>query len=301
MIEDFEDFCVWVYVVVDDIWEGLVPLFRRPGPEPGCSDPELIAMTIIGECRGWDLETQLLANFRERRDLFPTIPSQSRYNRRRRHLAQAFNLVRRAVLGLLDLAADRQCAIDSLPVPVVGFHMAPACSREWAVSGASFGRVASKKRTIYGYKLHTLVTLGGAILDFELAPAHVTDLEAGEELLSGHTDLDAYGDKGYISREVARELRERNRIGLHTVSKRNQTEQTPPEVRRLINGARRVVETVNSQLAEQFGVERNRAHTFPGLCARLYSKLAAHTLCVYLNRLLGSTDPLQIKRLAFGN
>ncbi len=53
MITEFEDFCLWVYVVVDDIWKRLGPLFRRPGPEPRCSDPELIAMTIIGECRGW--------------------------------------------------------------------------------------------------------------------------------------------------------------------------------------------------------------------------------------------------------
>ncbi len=181
MIEDFEDFCLWVYVVVDDIWEGLEPLFRRPGPEPGCSDSELIAMTLIGECRGWDLETELLANFRERRGLFPVIPSQSRYNRRRRHLAQGFNVVRRAVLGLLDLASDRYCAVDSLPVPVVGFHLAPVCSREWAAYGASFGKVASKRQTIYGYKLHILATLGGVILDFELAPAHVSELEAGEE------------------------------------------------------------------------------------------------------------------------
>ena len=301
MIEDFEGFCVWVYVVVDDIWEGLEPLFRRPGPEPGCSDPELIAMTLIGECRGWDLETQLLANFREQRGLFPTIPSQSRYNRRRRHLAQAFNLVRRAVLSLLDLAADRLCAIDSLPVPVVGFHLAPVCSREWAVNGASFGKVASKRQTIYGYKLHLLATLGGVILDFALAPAHVSELEAGYDLLSGYADLDVYGDKGYTSRAVSEELHEHNRIGLHTVSRRNQREQTPPPLRRLINRARQIIETVNSQLAEQFGIEINRAHTFPGLCARLHSKLAAHTLCIYLNRLTGNPHTLQIKRLAFGN
>jgi hypothetical protein len=299
MITEFEDFCLWVYVVVDDIWEGLEPLFRRPGPEPECGDAELIAMTLIGECRGWDQETELLANFRERRSLFPAVPSQSRYNRRRRHLSQGFNLVRRAVLALLDLARDRQCAIDSLPVPVVGFHLAPEASREWAINGASFGKVPSKKQTIYGYKLHLLVTLGGVILDFELAPANVTDLEAGEELLSGHADLDAYGDKGYVSRAAKEALAAGNGIGLHCASRRNQKEQTPPEVRRLISGARRVVETVNSQLAEQFGIERNRAHTFAGLCARLYGKLAAHTLCIYLNRLMGEADPLQIKRLAF--
>jgi hypothetical protein len=60
-----------------------------------------------------------------------------------------------------------------------------------------------------------------------------------------------------------------------------------------------VIETVNSQLAEQFGIGRNRALTFPGLCARLYGKLAAHTLCIYLNRLLGEPDSLKVKRLAF--
>ena len=297
MIENFEDFCVWMYVVVDDIWEGLAPLFARPGPDPGCSDAELIAMTLIGECRGWDLETQLLANFRERRDLFPILPSQSRYNRRRRQLYQGFNLVRRAVLALLDLAWDRQGAIDSLPVPVAGFHLAPCCSREWAVNGASFGKVASKKLTIYGYKLHMLVTLGGVILDFALAPAHVSELEAGEELLREHTDLDVYGDKGYIGRAIKEALEEEHGIRLHTVSRRNQVEQTPPGVRRLINGARQIIETVNSQLSEQLGIERNRAHTFLGLCARLHSKLAAHTLCIYLNRLLGEPDFLRIKQL----
>ncbi|HEU5103152.1 MAG TPA: hypothetical protein VFU22_29225 [Roseiflexaceae bacterium] len=40
---------------------------------------------------------------------------------------------------------------------------------------------------------------------------------------------------------------------------------------------------------------------FWGLCARLYTKLAAHTLCLYLNRLLGNPDRLRIKALAFPN
>jgi hypothetical protein len=35
------------------------------------------------------------------------------------------------------------------------------------------------------------------------------------------------------------------------------------------------------------------------LCARLYTNLTAHTLCIQLNRLLGNPDWLQIKRLAF--
>ena len=55
------------------------------------------------------------------------------------------------------------------------------------------------------------------------------------------------------------------------------------------------------KLSDQLHLEQNHAKTFWGLCARLYSKLTAHTLCVYLNHLLASPHALQIKGLAFAN
>lgn len=301
MITSFEDFCLWVYVVVDDVWQQIAPQFRHPGPAPLCSDSELLALALIGECRGWDLETELLSQFQQHRDLFPQLPSQSRFNRRRRQLGQAFAVIRRVLLDRLDLAQDRQCVLDSLPVPVVGFHLVPGATGDWAAHGATFGKVCSKKQTIYGYKLHLLVTLGGVIRDFELAPANVFDLPVGVELLSEHRDLDVIGDKAYVSAPAAAELRDTRNIRLLTLPRRNQTPQLPPAVRRTLNAARQIVETVNGQLAEQFHIETNHAHTFWGLCTRLLTKLTAHTLCLHLNRLLGNPDPLQIKRLAFPN
>ena len=202
-------------------------------------------------------------------------------------------------LRLLDLAADRQCVIDSLPAPVVQFHLAPGASREWAINGATFGHVSSKKQTIFGYKMQLLVTLGGVILDFELVPAHVGDLQAGYDLLEGHTDLDAVADKGYISQPVADALLEGNSVCLMTVPRANQKCQLPCAVAACINKLRQIIETVNGQLADQFNIQVNHAHTFWGLCTRLYTKLAAHTLCIYINRLLGKADFLQIKELAF--
>jgi hypothetical protein len=70
-------------------------------------------------------------------------------------------------------------------------------------------------------------------------------------------------------------------------------------VKRHFNVVRQLIETVNGQLTQQFNIETNRAHTFGGLCARLYAKLTAHTLCVYINRLMGKPDFLRIKSLAF--
>lgn len=302
MIEDFDDFCLYMYVIVDDLWKELAPKFKRPGPKPVCSDSELLTMALVGECRGWDLETELLNEWHSHRDLFPVIPSQSRFNRRRRYLQQAFNQVRQAVLRKLDLSYDPHCAIDSLPVEVVQFPLVPSSTGDWKGHGAAFGKVPSKNdKTIFGYKLHLLTTLSGVILDFELAPANVTDLQAGQDILWDHTDRVVLGDKAYISQWVAEQLRTFNRIELVTLPRRNQKKQVSERFRKLFNRVRQIIETVNGQLTEQFNLEQNHAHTFLGLVARLYTKLTAHTLCLYINRLLGRPAPLQIKSLAFPN
>lgn len=299
MIDNFDDFCLYMYVIVDDVMRQIGVLLKRRGPAPECSDSELITMVLIGECRGWDLETDMLSYWGEHDDLFPCLPSQSRFNRRRRNLMGAINLLRQAVLQRLDLSQDRQCAIDSLPVPVVQFHLVPGSTGDWSAHGAAFGKVSSKKLIIFGYKLHLLITLGGVILDFALAPANVGDLAVGVDVLEQHTDLTVYGDKGYISAAVAAELLRTNRLRLLTLPRANQNIQVPAPVRKTFNAVRQIIETVNGQLTEQFHLEHNHAHTFWGLCTRLYSKLTAHTLCIFINRLLGQPDFLQIKGLAF--
>ena len=296
MIDSFDDFCLYMYVIVDDIMQPIAPWLKRRGPTPDCSDSELITMVLVGECRGWDLETDMLSCWGEHDDLFPCIPSQSRFNRRRRNLMWAINLIRQTVLQRLDVSQDQQCAIDSLPIPVVQFHLVPGSTGDWQAHEATFGKVSSKKLTIFGYKLHLLITLGGVILDFELAPANKTDLTVGVELLAQHTDLTVYGDKGYI---IAAELLRAHRLRLLALPRANQKNQVPAPVRKMFNAVRQIIETVNGQLTEQFHIEHNQAHTFWGLCTRLYTKLTAHTLCIFINRLLGKPDFLQIKGLAF--
>lgn len=90
-------------------------------------------------------------------------------------------------------------------------------------------------------------------------------------------------------------------LRLHTLPRSNQKKQLPQQVQHLFNAIRQMIETVNGQLSEQFHLETNHAHSFWGLVARLYTKLTAHTLCIYINRLLGKPEFLQIKALAFPN
>ena len=288
-------------MVIDDLWREVAPVVARPGPQPACSDSELLTMIVVGECCGWDQETEALSHWRRHRALFPVLPDRTRFNRRRRHLMLALNELRRALLARLDLAEDRQGAIDSLPVPVRRFHLVPSsrATRRWRAYGAAFGKVARKQQTIFGDTLHLLVTFNGLIQDVSLAPANETDLAVGADVLADYTEVVALGDKGYLSQPITTALARDRGVLLLTLPRKNQRDQSRAVLARLHARFRQIIETVNDQLAEQFHIEENHAHTFWGLCARLYATLTAHTLCVYLKRLLGHPDPLHIKGLAF--
>ena len=102
-----------------------------------------------------------------------------------------------------------------------------------------------------------------------------------------------------ISSQVKDQLAQLNRIELITAPRRNQKQQIATQTKRRINQIRQIVETVNGQLSQQFHIQNNHARSFWGLCTRLYAKLTAHTLCIYLNQLRKKEAFLQIKELAF--
>src|SRR6478752_2890075 len=88
-ITSFDDFCLWMYCQIDDAWKSMAHEFRRSGPEPTtCSDSAVLSLAILSECCGWDIETELQSRWQPHRHLFPSLPSQSRFNRRRRALQQ---------------------------------------------------------------------------------------------------------------------------------------------------------------------------------------------------------------------
>ncbi len=301
IVTDFADFCLVMYILIDDLWDALPADLKPRGPQSDCSNSELLTMVLVEECMGWDEETEAISQWGQHRDLFPHLPHRTRFNRRRRALTDTLLVIRQRVLALLDYAQDRYCVIDSLPVPVMGFHLVPgaASARYWRNAGADYGRVTTKKETIFGYKLHLVVTLTGVIRTYSLAAASLNDITLAPEVLGEEWDRVVIGDKGYISAPLAQALREERQVTLITPLRSNQRMQRDPAFTRLVNGMRQVIETVNDQLEDQFRIGKNHAHTFSGLCARLASKLTAHTLCIYINRLLGRADALQIKHLAF--
>jgi len=291
MIRDFVDLCTYVYVVTDEVYQRAVaPYDTRPGPHAGFTDSELLTVSVVAELVGLDAETRCLAYLRRNHPaLFPRLPERSRYNRRRRQLAEVTNRLRGAIMARLWRVLEEEgrdlCAIDSVPVPVVGFHHARHDHRWYGE--AAYGRVASKKQTVYGFKLHLLISASGLILDFALVAANEADGTLAEQLLIDKAGLTVLGDKGYVNGPLQQHLAARNDLTLLTPRRKNQKVQLSAALTRAINQARQIIETVNSQLVGQCHLQRNRAKSLCGLATRLHAKLAAHTLGLYLNYLAG--------------
>lgn len=291
MIADFAELCTYIYVLVDELYQRVAaPYDQRPGPRSAFSDSEVIALTLAAELLGLDAETRFLAYVRRNHlALFPLLPERSRYNRRRRQLIAVTNRIRGGLMArlwqVLEAEGRDLAVIDSVPVPVVGYHHAGGDHRWWGE--ADFGRVPSKKQRVYGFKLHLLISHSGLILDFALAPANHNDGALTAQLLADKAGLTVLGDKGYINGPLQARLATAQDLTLLTPRRRNQLVQLPEALTQAINHFRQIIETVNSQLVGQFNLQRNRAKSLSGLCARVQAKLAAHTLGLYLNYLLG--------------
>ncbi|MDF3042380.1 MAG: family transposase [Thermomicrobiales bacterium] len=296
----FEDVCLWTYCLVDELWVQIAPRCRRPGPTPVCSDAELVMMALVGECCGWDQETEAVSRWRQHRDLFPPQPSRTRCNRRRRALQGAINELRRLILGRLDLAADRQCVIDSLPIPVITFHLVPGANRaEWQAHEARFGKVFPKRSP--SSATNSICWWRGTGSSSTSCWPRPTwwSCRWARSCWRSPPIWTPSATRPTFSAPLAARLATENRVRRLTLPRRNARQPASPARRRLVNGARQIIEAVTSQLAEQFHIERNHAQSFWGLTARLLTKLTAHTLCLFLNRLLGKPDVLHIKALAF--
>jgi hypothetical protein len=292
MITSFADLCTYAYVVIDDLYQAMIaPHDHRPGPRSGCSESEIITLTVVAELTGQDDEGPFLAYLRRNHPtLFPLLPERSRYNRRRRRLIEVTNRLRlallRRLLRRLDPRERTLCLIDSLPVPVVGFAHARGRHR-WYGEAAS-GHNAATALTFYGFKLHLLTTQSGLVLDFALVPANRADGDLSAQLLSDNARLIVLGDKASLNAPLQQLLAWRNGLTLLTPRRANQPDDPCPHpLTAVLSSLRQAIETLTAQLAGQFQIERNRAKSLFGLCARVQAKLTAHTLGVYLNHLCG--------------
>ena len=301
-IQNFEDFILVVFVLIDDLYHAYAPTSvtqRRNVKQAKLSDSEIITISLCGEIIGMDSEQAWFSFVKKNyRHLFPTLGSRSRFNRTRRSRLSVTELLREKLLVLFSIPTSHYFIVDSFPLPVCQFGRAPYC-HSFRGDGAEYGYCPSKKETYFGYKVHAMVTLEGFITTFVLTPASVDDRKALQDMSDQFSGSVILGDKGYVSQSLKEELKNQN-IDLISLKRSNSKEYVKPSIRQLIFRFRRRIETVFSQLREQFHAERVLAKSFSGLCTRLVNKILAHNLCMVIQLLFGNTSELgQIKQLIF--
>lgn len=257
---------------------------RRPGPVPRFSDLEVIALSMAAESEEIDSENWLFeSKLKECRERIPNLISRRHFNDRRKAVSNLCEQVRSRIANSIDGGEDYFC-IDSKPIEVCRVSRGDRCKmgkRGDFIQAPDFGYCASQGTYFFGYKLHALCGLSGVIHSYDLSKASVHDINYLNDIKPLYHDCYIFGDKGYIGTEVQLDLFETANIKLECPYRLNQKDWKPTFLP--FAKARKRVETIFSQLNDQFLVIRNYAKDTCGLFARIICKVSAMTALQYIN------------------
>ena len=149
---------------------------ERPGPTPRLSDSEVVTIALYQELIGEPREDHFFRLHQASlRTYFPGLNERSRYNRRKRDRWLVILAVRVSLQMVLDaLALEETAAIDSAPVPCVGYKRAKHASDFAGM--AEYGVCSSKALKYFGLKLHSVVSLTGVVMGRSRSPEPVATI-----------------------------------------------------------------------------------------------------------------------------
>lgn len=247
---------------------------------PKLSDIELIAIDLTSEFMGIDSE----------RDLFRKLPTnlcskieRSVYNRRKRKLFSHRELIRKNIANIIS--SNDFYIVDSMPLEICKLSRSSRsniCKEEYKTAPDK-GYCASQDTTYYGYTLHAVCTIDGVFTDFDLSQASVHDIHYLKDIKQMYQNCTILGDKGYLSIDYQRDLFNSHQIRLEVPMRKNQHGYKPQAY--IFRKSRKRIETLFSQLCDQFMIRRNYAKTFDGFKNRILSKIMALTVIQLINKL----------------
>ncbi len=284
---DLETFLVSLYVLIDDWWQAEhLPTARKPGRPPRLTDAEVLTLAVLAQWPRFRSERDFWRFAQAHlRSYFPTLCSQSQFNRRVRSLALELRAFQHDLARTLAKSSAVYRVLDTTLIPAI--VRARACRKGLFAGQASFGRNVSKTEWVYGFKVALVVDPDGIVSAFGLAPANCDERPIGDALIAQDRH-DAYlADKGFSSVEWEWHWLQTYGTLVAATPKNSDRRAWPRAARRWASGKRQVIEGVIDQLKDLFALERHRAKTLSGLLTRLTAKIAAYTCGQCLNDRLG--------------
>ena len=269
--------------------------FYKVGRTPKFSDTELIALSLASEALSIDSENLLFIKLNaEYKKQFPNLIDRSKYNIRRRNLALKIEEVRKMIAEKIT-TSENIFIIDTMPLEVCKLSRAKRakiCRDDFSTSPDK-GFCASQNTYFYGYKLHGLCTINGVFSSYDLTKASVHDIHYLYDVKEQVNNAYILGDKGYLSEEIQIDLFHSENIILETPLRSNQKNYKKQPY--ILRKSRKRIETLFSQLCDQFMIQRNYAKSFSGYRTRIISKISALTILQYINIFFNNKPVNQIK------
>jgi hypothetical protein len=277
MLADLDLLLIAVFCTADDLLPEKGGNARRR-----VTDAEVVTLCVAQQLMKIASDREFLAIARRQlQHLFPQLPQQSGFHKRRRRLADQIEWLCGIFAADSPGYQDPIVLIDSTPVECGRSvetsrrsELGPACAHGWE---------RTHSRWFWGMRLHLCCALDGTPRAAILASADEKEREVALRLLprvlrGGELVV---CDKGYRGRDFERQVADR--FGATILRPRLKNE--PPQPLN-VSKLRQTVESVIWTLKDQLGLERHQARTFTGIRARLAAKLLALAAGIWLNHQL---------------
>jgi Transposase DDE domain len=277
MDADLDTLCTAVYVTADDLLPAASANARRE-----LSDAEVVALAVAQVAMGIPSDRRFLAVARRRLGhLFPYLPGQSGYVKRRRELRESIDWLSGVFAAQSPGYHDDLVLLDSTPVECA--RSLDTVRRSALGECCGYGGSRSHSRFFWGMRLHLCCALDGTPRRAELRAADQREREVALELLprtlrGGEVVV---CDKGYVGAAFERAVAA---LGGWVVRPRRLDE--PAGTRPHLGRIRQRVESVFQTLKDLLSLERHGARTPEGLRTRIGVRLLALAASVWLNHQL---------------
>lgn len=267
-----------VYVTADDLLPCKPKNARR-----SVTDAEVVTLCVAQAIMGIPSDRRFLKVARKQlRHLFPAIPGQAGYFKRRRDLADTLEWLMNVFASQSPGFYDDLLLVDSTPVECA--RSRETVKRSALGDAADYGYCTSHSRFFWGFRLHGIFAPDGTPRAVTVASPKRDEREVALELLArtrrqgGETLI---GDKGYAGREFSAAVGE---LGATILRPRRKDE---PGRGPHLAPIRQRIESIFWTCKGTLTLERHGARTLAGLRERVLQRLLTLAAAIALNHQLG--------------
>jgi hypothetical protein len=277
MLADLDLLLTAVFCTADDLLPEKAKNARRR-----VTDAEVVTLAVAQAMMGVSSDDRFLRlAARSLRELFPQLPKQPGFHKRRARLTETIEWLIAVFAEQSPGYHDDLVLLDSTPVECA--RSVETVRRSQLSDAAGYGYCRSHSRWFFGFRLHLVAAPDGTPRAAILAAADQQERDIALRLLPRalHGGELVIADKGYAGAEFEQAVADMGATLLRPARK------DEPDNDLHLSGIRQRIESIFWTCKDLLALERHGARTLTNLRARIATRLLALAAAVWLNHTLG--------------